>query len=99
MGMSMHIKGFVSEDNLEYQKHKNILLFCRESNVSLPVETQRYFNSDQYPSLNLLSEKLEFELIKGEHYIKYSVDMEDGFEIDLAKIPEDIKKIRVYNLF
>lgn len=98
--MSTHITAFIPDDDPEYQKHKKILLMCNELKVSLPRETSDYFNvKDLYPDLELLEEKLSVKLVKGIHYEEYGKDMEEGFEIDLTKLPKEVTKIRFFNSY
>ena len=61
MSMSTHVKAFISDEDETYQKHKRILLVCKEANVSLPKETAEYFEEDKVAEY-LLKEKLECEV-------------------------------------
>lgn len=100
MGMSTHIKAFASNDSTEYQKHKKILLLCIESEVSLPKETAIFFDcTDGYLNEDLLEKSLEIELVRGKHYFEYSEDMEQGYEVDLSKLPKNVTKLRFYNSY
>jgi hypothetical protein len=98
MGMSTHITAFIPDTDPEYQRHKKVLLACKEAKVSLPAETAKYFGIYQ-PDLCLLEEKLQVKLIKGTHYEEYNAEMEQGFEVDLDKLPQGVTKIRFYNSF
>lgn len=44
--MSTHVVAFVSPNDPEYQKHLKIAKICWESNVSLPIETEKFFGGD-----------------------------------------------------
>ena len=94
MGMSTRIKAYVPDTDREYQKHKEVYLVCLKAGVSLPKETEEYFKGCDRPE-----EKLEVELVKGEHYQIYRQDMNDGFEVELDKLPEGVTKIRFYNSY
>jgi len=98
MVMSTHIEGFMPDTDLEYQKHKKVLLICQESGVSLPKETAEYFGEDD-PNSYLLDEKLEIELKLGVHYEDYQENSSVGFEVDLTKLPKGVTKLRFTNSY
>lgn len=48
MGMSTHVKGFVSTENENYKKHSKVLIACIEAGISeLPKETAEYFGIER----------------------------------------------------
>lgn len=96
MGMSTHIEAFIPDTDPEYQRHKKVLMVCREEGVSLPLETAKYFD-DTHASEYLLDSKLARELEKGFHYTEYSDESSQGFEVDLTKLPKGVTKLRFYN--
>jgi hypothetical protein len=99
MGMSTEIMAFMPDTDLEFQKHKKILLMCIDAEVSLPKETAEYFGDNEDPELWMLDEKLELELLEGVHYTEYSENSSEGFEIDLSKLPKGIAKLRFTNSY
>lgn len=94
--MSTHIKAFIPDTDVEFQKHKKILLMCLENEVSLPKETAKYFGSDTAYEY-LLEEKLEIALKEDIHYKDWSEDSREGYEVDLTKLPKGVTKLRFYN--
>lgn len=100
MGMSTHIQAFVPGNDPEFLKHKEILYFCNEKEVSLPKETAEYFNTStaEYPESSI-EEKLEINLKENVHYKEWSDDYRSGFEIDLNSLPKKVSKIRFYNSY
>lgn len=96
MGMSTHIRAFTPDNDPDYQKHKKILLFCMESEVSLPPETAAYFGSNK-PNHYLLDQRIEMDLKEDVHYTPWSDDSCQGFEVDLTKLPKGVTKLRFYN--
>jgi len=96
MSTSTHIIALVPDADAEYIKHKGVLLACRNAGVSLPRETTAYFG-DSNPDPRLLIDKLSVELEEGVHYAPYESDYEQGFEVDLAKLPKGAVKLRFYN--
>jgi len=97
MGMSTHIRAFIPETDPEFQKHKKVLLICIEADVSLPKETSEYFGGGDIPHESLLEDKLEIALSKGTHFIDYTSEDSEGYEVDLTKLPEGVTKLRFYN--
>lgn len=98
MGMSTHIQGFIPDTDTDFKKHKKILLFCMEENVSLPKETAEYFGSDDAEEY-LIEEKLEIKLEEGVHYKEWMEDSSKGFEVDLTRLPKGVTKLRFFNTY
>ncbi len=96
MGMSTHIKAFIPDTDPEYQKHREILLFCHKQEVSLPKETSDYFGI-LFPQPYILYDILEKELQAGFHYTDWHDESSKGFEVDLTKLPAGVTKLRFYN--
>ncbi len=93
MGMSTHIKGFISPDDDLYKKHSKVLIACAQAGIKeLPKETADYFGS-KYPEYYLLEEKLEVTIPKHPYY----GDSCDGYEILVSEIPKGVYKIRFAN--
>lgn len=96
--MSTHIEAFIPDTDKDYQKHKKVLLACLEADISLPKETEEYFGYS-YPEEWMLDDKLSVKLVKDTHYVRWGRDSSEGFEIDLAKLPKGVTKIRFYNSY
>lgn len=94
--MSTNIYAFTPDTDPTYQKHKKILLACKEAEVSLPKETAEYFWEND-PEEYLLEQKLQVELEKWVHYEEYNEEYWAWFEIDVSKIPQWVSKIRFLN--
>jgi hypothetical protein len=95
MGMSTHVVGFISSDNVLYQKHLKVLEACIAADIKeLPTETAKYFNS-KYPEEYLAEEKLEIRIPTHE----YDGDMQEGYEIIVSEIPVGVHKIRFVNSY
>lgn len=92
MGHSIRVTGFVSPDNEQYKKHAAVLMACINAGVSqMPPETAEYFEcSPGEVSEYLLEEKLECRVPATE----YNADMTEGYEVNVADIPEGVEKIR-----
>ena len=86
MGMSMHVIGFAPPDDV-WKRHKAVWDACKAAGVDAPAETGRFFGyQDPDPS----------GVEKDIPHREWQDDMRDGFEIDVASIPEGIKSIRFY---
>ena len=92
------LTAFIPDTDETYQLNKKVLLACAEAGVDLPVQVAEYFGSKS-PYRYLLDEKLEFPLKKGVHYEEYGEDMEEGFEIEISKLPKEVTKIRFVNSY
>lgn len=91
--MSSHLVAFIPDNDPTYQKHLRIFQMCKTEGVSLPKETEDYFGGEKP------EEKLRFPLTKGVHYKNHSEEMEDGFEVDLSKLPKEVTRLRFVNSY
>ena len=103
MSISTIIVG-VRDLRKEFDKMWTVAKACEKAKITFPKEVCDYFiiDADQ-KELDDKScyeqEKLTFDL-KGKPGVKtWSADMEEGFEVDLTKLPKDVKKIRFYNSY
>ena len=96
MGMSTHIAAYTPDTDVDFQKHKKILLMCLEAKVSLPKETALYFGEES-PSEYLLDEKLSIDLKEDVHYKEWSDESSQGYELDLTQLPKGVTKLRFFN--
>lgn len=92
MGMSTKIKAFMPDTDSTYQKMKKVYDACNEADIPLPKEVQEYLGD-----ADSMEERLEVKLKLGKHYDEWSADMQEGFEVDLTKLPEGVTKLRFYN--
>ena len=95
MGMSSHVTFLRSQDNPHYKRMLKIKYACEEAGVNYPEEVDEYFggygidNQDEYP-LEVSARGVEKE---------YRAEMEEGFEIKVSDIPEDVDVIRFVNSY
>lgn len=96
MGMSTHVVGFRTGNDLDYQKHSKVLRACIDAGIKkLPKETANYFG-DEYPCESLFEEVLEVNI----PVTKWDDgDMREGYEIKLIDIPLGVETIRFYNSY
>lgn len=94
MGMSTHVVGFRRPDDKKFQKYAEIWKSCVEAGVGVPEEVFDYFDGEE-PDENGVEVR-----IQGTEAVKlFDRDYYDGFEVDITKLPEDVKIIRFYNSY
>lgn len=92
--MSTHIVGFRPADD-KWRKMKAVYEACEAAGTAIPPEVIRFFCNE--PPGDKPGVEVEVEDHKA---VKpYSADMRDGFEVDLTKLPQDIKMLRFYNSY
>lgn len=91
MGMSSGVVGFKKPDKT-WQKHKKVWDVCIEAGVSMPEETEKYFN---YVEPNEKGVEVDIKYAVED----YVADMQDGFDVDLTKLPKDVTHIRFVNSY
>ena len=105
MGMSTCVVGIIPKDDDEFKRMTSILTNCIVQEIAPPKEVLDYFNidlgEDDYlcDCEEVLDEKgviVEDSLIKAA-VEAYSGEMESGYDIDIRKLPSNVKIIRVYN--
>ena len=90
MGMSTHAIGFKPADE-EWNKMKHVWDVCDNAGISVPDEVQKYFDYE-YPK-----DKPGMVVDLGESCKVWNDENCFGYEIDVSKLPEGVKYIRVYN--
>jgi len=91
MGMSTNIVGFKPPDH-KFRKMKAIYDACELADVSIPDEVDRFFNGERPDEAGVL-----VELYRHESVSEWQDDSGQGYQVDLTKLPSDIKIIRFYN--
>ena len=87
MGMSTHIVGFVPPDE-DWKKMKLVWDSCKSAGIEVPEAVQKFFNWE-VPDERGVEVKLPV--------IEWSQDTMQGYELELDKIPANVKTIRFYN--
>jgi len=86
--MSTNVVGFIPPDD-NWKKMKKIWDTCKEMNIEPPIEVLDFFDGSQ-PDDNGKEVGLPID--------KWNDDMSrSGFELEIDKIPENVKIIRFYN--
>ncbi len=96
MSMSTHVVGFKPPDD-KWRKMKGIWDSCEEAGINPPKDVNDYFGGEAPGPAGV--EVDEDALIECGAVKEHDGDMEDGYEIDVTKLPKDVKIIRVYNSY
>lgn len=99
MSMSTFVVGFRDPTDPHHLKMLAVYSACKEANVLLPDEVAAYFDPKGFGKKNPhdipKEECIEVDL--GAAQRPWKNDMSQGFEVDLAKLPEGVKVIRFFN--
>ena len=87
MGMTSIVYG-IKPPNERWKRMKAIWEACDEADIPIPDEVDEYFDCGAPDEKGVIVE------IPSE---KYSEEASSGFEIDLDKLPKDVKRIRFLN--
>jgi hypothetical protein len=99
MGMSTHVVGFVPPDE-QWQKYRDVYFACQAAGIKLPQEIEYYFDGRE-PSENGM--EIELEPNYGEKankegsVVRWQNEHGSGYEVDLSKLPKNVKHLRFYN--
>ncbi len=88
MSMSTHVVGFRPAD-AKWKEMKTIWEMCERAKIKIPDEVQKFFNGEA-PG-DKPGQEVEIN-VKG-----WSDDSRQGYELDLTKLPKDVRFIRFYN--
>lgn len=91
MSSYLCLMGIVPPDS-KWIKMKKIHDSCKEADIDPPQEVEEFFDGVEPDDKGMV--------IDLEKYAKeWRADSMDGFEIEVSKLPENIKFIRVYNSY
>lgn len=89
--MEMHVIGIIPNDD-KFRTMEEIWNLCNENGIRLPTEVDDFFNL-QAPCDDGVEICIDSAT---ETYCSSNFDIE-GFDIDISKLPPDVKIIRFYN--
>ncbi len=90
MSMSTHAVGFKPADE-KWNQMKAIWDMCERNLVTVPDEVSDFFDGESP------GDKPGMEVPLGGAIREYSDANYDGYEIDISKLPADVRFLRVYN--
>jgi hypothetical protein len=89
--MSMNVVGI--PDREYFDKMIEIKEKCEELEIELPEQVKKFFGNYYGETKECIEAETLFQEIP---YTKFSNSYQEGFEIDVDKIPSNIKTIRFY---
>ena len=101
MSMSTHIIGFRPPDE-KWRKMKAVWDACVAADMSIPNTVHEFFGGESPDpngvEVDLFSSAL-YHHGKPSAVKKWNADMQEGFEVDVTKLPKDVTIIRFYNSY
>lgn len=91
MSMSTHVVGFKPVD-AKWKAMRDVYVACKAAKIDLPREVEKFFE-DGAPDDN----GVRVDLDKYPCVRQWDDVMSKGLEIDLSKLPADVKIIRFFN--
>ena len=91
MGMSTNIIGFKPTD-AKWKRMKTVWDTCKENDIKPPKEVSEFFEWCEPDDSGVAVEIEHSEAVND-----YAGGTGEGFEVDISKLPKDIKIIRFYN--
>lgn len=86
MSVSLVVIGFVPPDE-KWKEMKAVFDACEKAKIAIPEEVEEFFNYEAPDERGI-----EKEILKTEWKNEYA----QGYEIELSKIPKNVKFIRAY---
>jgi hypothetical protein len=97
MSMSLHVEGFIPPD-AKFQKMFEVYRACEKAGVDIPAEVDEFFNGETPDAagvrVSLTSAKSDGESMYKDAVKEYEGDEGMGYDVDLRKLPADIKILR-----
>ena len=93
--MSTHVIGIKPADE-EWKKMKAIWDACEDAKVEIPSKVLDFFNGEEPNDHGVV---IDLEFLPEESVQEYLGDAENGYDIFIDKLPEDIKIVRVFNSY
>jgi len=95
MSMSTNVQAF-RDMNGEFARMLEAKKFCDERKLSYPKEVDEYFQGDADLDEHSLREQF-LEVNISSAVTEYRDDYSEGYEVEVAKLPKDVKTIRFRN--
>lgn len=94
MSMSTHVVGFIPADD-EWNKMLKVWNACDEAGIDSPNHVYEFFDGVDPNGQPGETVELEEHVSVSEHH----TDSEAGYQIEISKLPPNVKFIRVYNSY
>jgi hypothetical protein len=93
MGMSTHVVGIKPAD-AKFKEMLAIYRACEKAKVSIPKEVDDFFDGETPDESGVV---VSLEASAKGPVQEWQDDSAEGYEVDLRKLPADIKILRFYN--
>lgn len=93
MGMNSYIKG-IKAPTPEFLKMYAVWKSCYEAGIDPPDSVTEFFEDEEPNESGILVNLADTDCCQ-----EYSADMENGCDIEIAKLPEGVTHIRFYNAY
>jgi hypothetical protein len=93
MSMSTHVIGFRAPGQ-EWHKMKAVYDACVDAEVEIPRAVDRFFDYKAPEDIGTAIDLKDTLAVK-----EHAADCEQGFDVDITKLPAGINIIRFYNLY
>jgi hypothetical protein len=93
MSMSTHVVGFKAPDE-KWRKMKSVWDTCRDAGVDPPDEVIQYFEGEAPDERGV-----EVDIEGMPCCREWKAEMEDGYEVEITKVPKGVTHVRFYNSY
>ena len=91
MSMSTHVVGIVPADE-KYNLMREIWELCTKAGISAPDDVYDFFQ-DEEPD----EKGVQIDIKRSDAVESWSEEGASGFQVDITKLPENIRFVRFYN--
>lgn len=95
MSMLMRVEGIRPGDE-KWRQMKAVYDACEAAGVDTPEEVSEFFNHEDPDEKGVVIELGAHHGEKHECCARWKENFREGFEIDVSKLPEDVKIVRFY---
>lgn len=92
MGMSTHVTGYRKTDD-KWNAYKRVWIACEVAGILPPEEVSGYFDGEDPRSLA----GIEVNIDEAVTPYQDNAAARNGFEVDLTKLPADVRYLRFFN--
>ncbi len=94
MAMSTHVNG-IKPPNDKWREMKAVYDACQAAGIAIPKDVSNYFGHSQPDEKGVLLSQREL----GDAVTEWDTEMQNGYEVDIAKLPKDVVIIRFVNSY
>ena len=91
MSMSTYIVGIKPPDG-KWKAMKKVYDSCKAANLDPPEEVWKFFDNEEPDPEGVIVDLAEHFCVT-----EWSTEGSEGFQVEIAKLPKDIKILRFYN--